>query len=130
MEYSEKFQGRFIGIMQWDDFENFWQIILNQSEDWFFYDLTFPPPKHTENIKNALDEIYKIIKELHQERYCGIIYTDDLEMPEMIKIFHPKNLGKACGSSESPPLPQWIFSKIKPIDLISERTPKKKSWFF
>ena len=128
MTYLEKFQGRFHGILKWDDFENFWQILKNQSDDWFFYDLNLNPPKSTQKISIPLDEIYKIIKEQHKERYCGIVYSDDLKRHLMIKVFHPKNLGKSCGSSENPPLPRWIISKIKPENLDFLKPKINKSW--
>ncbi|SFV51862.1 hypothetical protein MNB_SUP05-5-844 [hydrothermal vent metagenome] len=126
MNYLKQFQGRFIGIMKWEDFETFWKLLKNQSNDWFFYDLTTKVPTQKINIHNDLNKIHNIIKELHQERYCGIVYSDDLQQPTMVKIFHPKNLGKSCGSSKNPPLPQWVISKIKPIDL-SYLLPKEKT---
>lgn len=119
--FIDKFHKRYIGIMQWDDFEGFWQGLKNQTQDWFLYDTNTPPPrKISENIKQTLDNIHKIIKEEHQERYCGLIFTDDLKTPTLVKIFHPNNLGKSCGSSEYPALPRWILSKIPPIDIIKE----------
>jgi len=48
------------------------------------------------------------------------VYADDLKNPTFVKIFHPKNLGKSCGSSENPPIPQWLISKEKPMDVVAE----------
>jgi hypothetical protein len=38
--------------------------------------------------------------------HCGIAYVNDLKNPNFVKIFHPNNLGKSCGSSKNPSISQ------------------------
>ena len=124
MDYLTEFRGRFIGIMQWSDchalFEN---LIANPAGDWYLYDTLLPMPEVTidaDHLVKYLIEIRALLKTKHQERYCGIVYVDDLKNPSFVKIFNPNNLGKVCGSSENPPIPQWLLSKTKPKDVIEK----------
>ena len=36
--YIDEFQGRFIGIMQWDDCDVLLQKLINQPDGWYLYD--------------------------------------------------------------------------------------------
>ena len=77
-----------------------------------------PPPR------TSTDSSPKIDKLLHRERhedYCGIVYTDSMEAPALIKIFEPSNLGVSCGFSNNPPLPGWVVSLIPPQPIESQR---------
>jgi len=127
--YIDEFQGRFIGIMQWDGCDALMKKLIDQPDGWYLYDTLATAPNQiidasvfTENV----NRIKKILTDEHQERYCGIVYTDDLENPSFVKIFHPKNIGKSCGSSEHPPIPQWLLSKTKPIDVVEKFGPPKE----
>ncbi|CAB5502790.1 hypothetical protein [Bathymodiolus thermophilus thioautotrophic gill symbiont] len=133
MDYLAQFQGRFIGIMQWDDCRALFDKLSSNPNDWYVYDTSKVAPKTVTNTNDFLDtinNIKKIIKSEHQERYCGIVYTNNLDNPDFVKIFHPNNLGKSCGSNENPPIPQWLLSKIKPVEvMVNFNSPSKKKGF-
>ena len=131
--YIDEFQGRFIGIMQWDDCHALLQKLIDQPSDWYLYDTLEDTPIKTINVDgfiNQINEIKEILTSQHQERYCGIVYTNDLENPSFVKIFHPNNLGKSCGSSEHPPIPKWLLSKTKPEDVVEKFGPPKEEQGF
>ena len=124
--YIDKFQGRFIGIMQWDDCFSLLDNLTNNPNDWYLYDTLTQAPTTTISADVFIETINKIktiLTDEHQERYCGIVYADDLKTPSFVKIFHPNNLGKTCGSSENPPIPQWLLSKIPPEDVVEKFGP-------
>ena len=132
-DYFDKFQGRFIGIMQWDDCNALLQNLIDQPNDWYLYDTLKEAPTQTiavDDFINRIKEIKEILSSEHQERYCGIVYTNNLERPTFVKIFHPKNLGKSCGSSEHPPIPQWLLSKTKPKNVVEKFGPLKEKQGF
>ncbi len=132
--YINEFQGRFIGIMQWSDCNALLQKLIEHPNDWYLYDTLNPVPENqvdADELIKKLKAIKVILTNEHQERYCGIVYTNDLENPSFVKIFHPKNIGKSCGSSEYPPIPKWLMSKTKPEDLLAKfGPPNKKSGFY
>jgi len=132
-DYFDKFQGRFIGIMQWDDCHALLQKLINQPNGWYLYDTLEVAPDKTINVDdfiNQINTIKDILTSEHQERYCGIVYANDLDNPTFVKIFHPNNLGKSCGSSEHPPIPQWLLSKTKPKDVVEKFGPPKEEQGF
>lgn len=127
MNYLTQFQGRFIGVMQWKDCDAlFSTLISTPANDWYLYDTQKSVPENTltaEDLVIKLAAIQNTLKTEHQERYCGIVYADDLRNPTFVKIFNPNNLGKSCGSSENPPIPQWLLSKTKPEDVVEKFGP-------
>jgi len=131
MDYLTAFQGRFIGIMQWNDCNVLLEkLITKPADNWYLYDTLSPVPQTTmsaDKLVKNLTKIHNILKTEHQERYCGIVYADDLNNPSFVKIFHPNNLGKTCGSSEHPPIPQWLLSKTKPVDIMEKFAPAPKN---
>jgi len=130
MDYFQQFKGRFLGVMQLDDCDTLLQILIQNPDNWYVYDTLETMPSSTisaDNFITKINNIKAIIDEDHDERYCGIVYVDDLKNPSFVKIFHPKNLGKTCGSSENPPMPQWLISKEKPMDVVLEFGPKEES---
>ncbi|BBB24261.1 conserved hypothetical protein [Isorropodon fossajaponicum endosymbiont JTNG4] len=132
MDYIERLKGRFIGIMQWDDYHALFDKLNSNPNDWYLYDTLKVAPKAVVNASEFIDtlsDIKKVIKSEHQERYCGIVYTNDLDSPDFVKIFHPNNLGKVCGSGENPPIPRWLLSKDKPMDIETEFESKKAQGF-
>ena len=90
--YFDEFQGRFIGIMQWDDCHALLQKLVEQPSDWYLYDTLKEVPKQTADANHFTDqisEIKKILTNEHQERYCGIVYTNDLEKPSLSREIFP-----------------------------------------
>lgn len=52
-----------------------------------------------------LDEVTTLLREDHAEPYLGIVYVDDRNEPEFIKIYGNDNLRSSCGSSGQRVLP-------------------------
>ena len=123
-------RGYFKGIRHWHEFDAFWEELesLNDGQ-WYVYDTHKEPPT-TAHDKPAFSEFLsmtnQLLHEQHQEDYCGIVYVDNKQAPEFIKIYDPANLGVVCGFSDNPPLPGWIVSRITPCDL---RKPEPASFW-
>jgi hypothetical protein len=115
--------------MRWYDLDRFWERLRTQADDsWYIYHVGEAPPDATvdrSQLLNFIDKIDELLRSEHDEDYCGIVYADNLENPEFIKIFDPHNLGVTCGFSEKPPLPGWILSRIQPVELESALYPTK-----
>ncbi|SHN90944.1 hypothetical protein BHECKSOX_1134 [Bathymodiolus heckerae thiotrophic gill symbiont] len=132
MDYFKQFKGRFMGVMQWDDCLALLETLHSNPNDWYLYDTLKTMPNEvmsSTDFSQKIEQIKIIINTEHDERYCGIVYTDDLKNPSFIKIFHPKNLGKVCGGGEHPLMPQWLISKEKPMDIMAEFGEPKKEGF-
>jgi len=119
--YVEAFRGRFTSVLRWEQLNGFWNALRNQIDDqWYIYAVGEEPPAEVcsnEQMTRFINEIDTLLRKEHDEDYCAIVYADDLQAPQFVKIFDPNNLGVSCGFSENPPLPGWVLSKMKPINL-------------
>jgi hypothetical protein len=127
------FYGRFSGLLRWEDLDRVWKTLREHAgEGWFLYTVGEAPPQapsDADAVCAFIDKIDGQLREGHREDYCGIVYVDDAEAPRFVKVFDPSNLGVVCGFSEAPPLPGWILSLQRPVDLVQalerERQPRR-----
>jgi len=133
--YVDAFRGNFTSLLRWHNLDDFWAVLKQQAaSDWYIYAVGETPPEtpaSEEHLLKFIDEIDVLLRKEHEHDYCGIVYTDDKENPAFIKIFDPNNLGVSCGFSENPPLPGWILSKIKPVELEKALNPpnNRRHWW-
>jgi len=127
--YLQAFKGKFTSTMRWSQLDEFWCLLRAQADDgWYVYAVGETPPQQPvtkSQLLKFIDEIDALLHREHDEDYCGIVYIDNQQHPEYIKIFDPNNLGVTCGFSEKPPLPGWVLSRIKPVELESALYPTK-----
>lgn len=120
-EFREAFKGSFSGILRWKQLDDLWaRLRADASGDWYLYAVGETPPTDTIDepaLLRFLDEADALLRREHAEDYCGIVYVDNTEAPSFVKIFDPNNLGVSCGYSDNPPLPGWILSRLRPVDL-------------
>ncbi len=127
--YVSAFKGNFTSTMRWHDLDAFWQVLKTYADDnWYIYALGEEVPVRPSDkaqLLHFIDEIDSLLHKEHDEDYCGIVYIDNKQTPEFIKIFDPNNLGVSCGFSDNPPLPGWILSRIQPAELETALNPPK-----
>jgi hypothetical protein len=133
--YYQAFSGRFSGVLHWDQLDELWKILQEAgSDDWFIYAVGDSPPEESSlylELENFIKEVNTLLRQDHDESYCGIVYVDNFTQPTFIKIFDPNNLGTSCSTGLAPPLPAWVLSKMPPIDLPSAMPPtqSRKRWW-
>lgn len=118
-EFHERYTGRFWSVMSWNQLTVFWARI-DPAAGWYVYAVGETPPDAPAApaiVNEFITRIDALLREDHRESYCGIVYADNLDAPQFIKIYDPNNLGSSCGSSKNPPLPGWLMSRIPPEDL-------------
>ncbi len=123
-DYLQAFRGSFTSALRWHHLEDLWQRLREAPEGWFVYAVGESVPAtavSAEAFSAFLGELDQLLRQEHDEDYCGIVYADDLQNPSMVKIYDPNNLGVSCGFSENPPLPGWVLSRIPPVDLQENR---------
>lgn len=125
-----QYQGPFKGVLRWHQLDGLWRTVREKAEEgWYIYHVGDDPPREPAGFEELNDFIVhtdKLLRDLHDEKYCGIVYTDDFAAPTLIKIYHPKNLGASCGSSGEIILPAWTLSTMPPADLLDWVTEKEK----
>ena len=118
--FIEAFQGKFTNMLRWEQLDDLWDTVRKNNKQWHIYAVGETPPDDVvsaQQLDNFISEVTHLLKEEHQEDYCGIVYANNRENPSLIKIYDPNNLGVVCGFSKNPPLPGWILSELKPVDL-------------
>ena len=120
-DYISRFRGAFINMLRWEQFDQLWEKLRNDSHPWYVYKLdesvpTQPVDKST--WPEFLAQLAEQLRSQHGEDYCGIVYADNPEQPTYIKIYDPNNLGVVCGISDlPPPLPGWVLSHEAPVTI-------------
>jgi hypothetical protein len=132
-EFHERYTGRFWSVMSWNQLTVFWARI-DPAAGWYVYAVGETPPDAPAApaiVNEFITRIDALLREDHRESYCGIVYADNLDAPQFIKIYDPNNLGSSCGSSKNPPLPGWLMSRIPPEDLKPARQPPegRRRWW-
>ena len=128
--FIEKFKGSFTSALRWNDLDTLFETLASSPDAWYLYAIGEQPPIETVKDQKFLEflaEINQLLRAEHDEDYCGIVYADNLSSPSMVKIYDPNNLGVSCGYSDNPPLPGWVLSKLKPINLEMQQVlPKNR----
>ena len=133
--YLNAFKGRFTSLMRWEHLDDFWETLKSQLDDsWYIYAVGEAAPEQTssaEQLEAFINEVDQLLRTEHDEDYCAIVYADDHQQPGFIKIFDPNNLGVSCGFSDNPPLPGWVLSKMKPVDIEEALKPanNRRRWW-
>lgn len=134
-DYLSTFKGSFTSALRWHQLDALWESLRHQNDGgWFVYAIGETPPASAASIDNFeqfLAEIDQLLREEHDEEYCGIVYADNLQKPSFIKIYDPNNLGVSCGFSDNPPLPGWVLSRIPPVNLPQALEPpdSRRRWW-
>jgi hypothetical protein len=123
------FRGSFTSALRWHQLDALWERLRERAGDgWYLYAIGEPPPTEpadAERVATFIREIDKLLRAEHKESYCGIVYADDRERPSLVKIYDPHNLGVSCGFSDNPPLPGWVMSLLRPVDLPASRVTSR-----
>lgn len=134
-DFLTAFRGSFTSTLRWHQLDALWQVLRDEADDnWYLYAVGESPPESPlpyGELMRFVDEVDRLLREEHEEDYCGIVYADDLHDPSFIKIYDPQNLGVVCGFSDNPPLPGWILSKLKPCDLavVARASVHRRKWW-
>ena len=118
--FLQTYTGRMSGVLRWPQLDKLWSS-LDANDDWYLYEVGNEVPAspiNRDDLQNAVGQMDAFLRQQHDAEYCGVVYTDDLDEPSLLKIYHPKKMGASCGSSGSTVLPKWTLSRQPPVDLI------------
>lgn len=134
-EFDRYYDGLLYSVMRWDQLTAFWQKI-DADAGWYLYAVgqNLPQmPATADKVQQFMRELDELLRREHHEDYCAIVYADDLENPNFIKIYDPNHLGSSCGSSatKSSVLPGWLMSRTPPreLEIRGVVTGQRKRWW-
>lgn len=134
-EFDRYYNGLLYSVMRWDQLTAFWDKV-DAGAGWYLYAVGHElpqAPSSADKVQQFMRELDELLRREHHEDYCAIVYADDLESPNFIKIYDPNHLGSSCGSSamKSSVLPGWTMSKTPPRELQVNHvvTGQRKRWW-
>ncbi|MGF1547841.1 MAG: hypothetical protein ACFCUG_11000 [Thiotrichales bacterium] len=116
-EFASRINGPFRGILRWEDLDALWARVRAEPQGWYASLAGQAPPEATleaDALAHFVTEIDTLLRREHEHDYCGIVYADDPQRPDLIKIYDPHHLGSSCGSSGQRIPPRWILSRLRP----------------
>jgi len=132
-DFLTTYSGRMSGVLRWAQLDDIWQN-LDASDGWYLYQIGAQLPDsmiNADQLGQSITDIDAFLRQQHDASYCGVVYTDNLSEPTLLKIYHPRKMGASCGSSGSTVLPKWTLSKQPPVDLLEWSLAKdeKPAWW-
>ncbi len=134
-EFERYYNGLLYSVMRWDQLTAFWQK-LDAEAGWYLYAVGHEVPQApspADKVRQFTRELDELLRREHHEDYCAIVYADDLDAPNFVKIYDPNHLGSSCGSSsvKSSVLPGWLMSKTPPREIQVNHivTGQRKRWW-
>jgi hypothetical protein len=124
--------GYLSSALKWAALDTLWDAVRARDAHWYIYEVGNPPPTQPASRTELLEFIQVVdalLHEEHQEDYCGIVYADNHQQPDLVKIYHPGNLGVVCGFSDQPTYPGWILSTMPPRDITLPPDTHRSSWW-
>jgi len=121
-DFSRRLNGRFTGILRWEDLDQLWDTLNGSGRAWYFYQVGAELPAlpiKGGSLHHALGKLDQLLHADHDYDYCGIVYVDNRESPTLVKVYDPNNLGSSCGGSMVIP-PRWIISLECPAKVIDD----------
>jgi len=120
-EFDHYYNGMLYSVMRWDQLTAFWDKV-DAEAGWYIYAVgQHVPyePSAASKVQQFTREMDELLRREHHEDYCAIVYADDLDAPNFIKIYDPNHLGSSCGSgaTKSSVLPGWLMSRTPPREL-------------
>lgn len=131
-EFAQRLQGRFAGIMQWQQLDALWDKVGRGI--WYFYQIGEDVPTGAlrgDELAQRLDALGELLRREHEYSYCGIVYADDVENPTLIKVYDPGHMGSSCSHNATPLPPGWVLS-IAPPSPIAIQAPapaNRRRWW-
>jgi hypothetical protein len=132
--FEQRIWGRFSGVLRWSQLDALWDNVRRQPAGWFIYDLHAPPPDEPaapKELETFLRKMDRRLRKEHEYDYCGIVYADSFEVPTMVKVYDPGNLGAVCGPTGAKVLPRWVLSRTEPTAIAAHSSipsPAARWW--
>jgi hypothetical protein len=126
-EFTARLNGRFHGVLAWSRLDELWDRLRASPEGWYVSMSGHsapagPTPASAGELQRFIEEVDSLLRSDHREDYCGIVYVDNPEQPEFVKIYDPNNLGSSCGTQPGRIQPRWVLSRVPP-DPIEDAGP-------
>lgn len=141
LNFAQRYEGNFQGMLQWQQLDDLWEVVRAQPHGWYILNqkqLESPTqvlphtPLPVDQLMAQLDDINSLLRKVHQQSYCGIVYADDPLAPSLIKVYDPEGLGSMCSISTKPTVPLYVLTHLQPepLQIPVPAAPTRAWWKF
>ncbi len=119
-DFLRLFHGDHQGVLKWEHLDALWEKLRAEADgQWYIITHGDPLPEEPASAQ-TIDQFLRFLDDTirkHQDPvYCGFVFVDNRENPNLIKIFNPKLLGCGGGpASHGPSMPHWMLSRVAPV---------------
>ncbi|MBF0381667.1 MAG: hypothetical protein HQL69_11650 [Magnetococcales bacterium] len=113
--FSQRLSGRYSGLVRMADA---WRLATTvvEYDDWYIVD-----PANQDSVRSVngsdlgcyLEELLEEILREEKGVWSTLVYVQELNNPQIIKVFHPRRAGCGCGG-QGGIVPWRVLSRIKP----------------
>ncbi|MFO8004875.1 hypothetical protein [Thioalkalivibrio sp.] len=134
-DFLAEYNRGFTGILHWHQLDALWERLRGDADGvWYVYAVGETPPDQPASASQLdlfITEVDKLLRAEHDHDYCGVVYVNRMDEPDLVKIFDPNHLGSSCGSSGIRILPGWVLSRKPPVDLQAAmpQTRSRRRWW-
>ena len=123
------------GIIDWDILDQIWHVIQHSDDStWQVFNNDTPLPGENRativdtsgGLASSLKALKAHLRQSHQHDYCGLVFTDSLTEPTLIRIFDPKFITSMCNIYGDTPAPSWVISTMDAAHLASSNQASSK----
>jgi hypothetical protein len=117
--FAERYWGRLSACMRWTHAEALAERVAGLDGPWYWAEpenepvpiLELTPTKAAGRFRERVTEMQRLKK----GEYCNLIFADDPDSPDLVKLFHPRRAGDACRVGGDP-IPPWGVLSRMPVD--------------
>ena len=121
-------QSTFKGILTWEHLDELWALVLEaRGSGWYAYTVGQEVPQrpaYGQELSTFIRDVNALLRHLHRQAHCGMVYVDDRSDPRLILIYHPQKVG-GCGLGNGTVLPSWTISREIPENLQATPQPSR-----
>ncbi len=127
--------GTLVGIIDWQMLDQVFSIIQHSIDSkWSLYsnDTPMPGEKRSKDVDTggdlatSLKSLGVYLRKSHPRNYCGLVFTDSLTEPTIIRIFDPRFLTSMCNIHGNTPAPSWVISTMDAAELAASEKSSPK----
>ena len=127
--------GTLAGIIDWPILDQVFGIIQHSNDsNWRLYSNDMPMPGENRSkdvdtcgdFASSLKALNAYLRQAHPRNYCGLVFTDSLTGPTLIRVFDPKFLTSMCNIYGNTPAPSWVISTMDAAQLAASEKSSPK----
>ena len=122
----ELMSGTLAGVIDWHSLDQIWDFIEHSDDSrWHVFntdrslqgDSRANIVDTSADLASSLKTLKGYLRQSHQQDYCGLVFTDSLTDPTLIRIFDPRFITSMCNIYGNAPAPSWVISTMDAAQL-------------